>query len=65
VRRVTPLHAGLAQPARPSARAVLRSEHPLVRVQGALKAVVWQSLAIACLLAAGLIALAGGAVWLR
>ena len=34
-----------------------------MRVQDALKAVVWQSLMIACGLAAGLIALAGGAVW--
>jgi hypothetical protein len=41
----------------------LGPEHPLVRVQDALKAVVCQSLAIACLLAASLIALAGGAVW--
>jgi hypothetical protein len=63
VRRATPLHAGLPQLAKPSARAVLGPEHPLVRVQDALKAVVWQSLAIACVLAAGLIALAGDAVW--
>jgi hypothetical protein len=41
----------------------LGPDHPLVRVQDALKAVVWQSLAISCVLAASLIALAGGAVW--
>ena len=63
MRPATWLHAGRPQPAKPSARAVLGPAHPLVRVQDALKAVVWQSLAIACLSAAGLIALAGGAVW--
>ena len=63
MRLATPLHAALRQTARPSARAVLGPDHPLVRVQDALKAVLCQSLAISCVLAASLIALAGGAVW--
>jgi hypothetical protein len=42
---------------------VLGPEHPLVRAQDALKAVAYQSLVITCVLAASLIALAGGAVW--
>lgn len=65
MRLATPLHARLPQPATPSARAVLGADHPLVRVQDALRAVVCQSLATTCVLAAGLIALAGGAVWAR
>jgi hypothetical protein len=63
VRLATRLHAGLPRAARPSARAVLGPDHPPVRVQDALKAVLCQSLAISCVLATSLIALAGGAAW--
>jgi hypothetical protein len=63
VRLAPPLHAGLPQAAKPSASAVLGPGHPMARVQDALKAVVWRSLGVSCVLGASLIALAGGAVW--
>jgi hypothetical protein len=49
--------------AKPSAAAVLGASHPLVRTIEALDAVVAQALAVATLLAAGLIAAAFGAAW--
>jgi hypothetical protein len=41
----------------------LGPDHPLARAQDTLTAVAWQLLATMCVLAASLIALAGGAMW--
>ena len=63
--RLSPPHTGVAGPARPSARSVLGASHPLVRTIEALSAVARQSLAVAALLAASLVAAGADAGWAR
>ena len=63
--RLSPPHTGVAGPARPSASSVLGASHPLVRTIEALSAVARQSLAVAALLAASLVAAGADAGWAR